>query len=119
MNKKIEFALKLIKFGKIASAEEILMKIINSSSSDIEKSEALTILLDWQMKLTCKNWTRLDELINIAYRISGFNYAKINDILKIKEETLEKPVFQPFSDQLNNFLEIFHKIFLKKSRSYT
>lgn len=115
MKKEIEFALKLIKFGKIASAEEVLMKVFHSSNNDEERAKAIQILLDWEMQLSVKNWVRIEELLGMWQQTKAVDEDKMSEILKIKEKALKKPPFEPFYDRFEAFVENFKENFLKKN----
>lgn len=100
---RIEFALKLLKFDKVANAESILMQIIHSSDDELAKIIALNILLDRQMQLKHKNWALIDDYIKIANTINGFDQDKIRHILNLKNNTKNKK-YSIYENKLSDFI---------------
>lgn len=111
IKQRIEFALKLLKFDKVANAESILMQIIHLSDDELAKIIALNILLDREMQLKHKNWVLIDDYIKIANSINGFDQEKINHILNLKNNTKKKQ-YSTCENNLSDFILKIEQNFL-------
>lgn len=82
---KVEYAKKLIKFGKKVEAAEILKKFISENSDFSLRKNALEVLL-FEIELKNDNlvWERIDPLIELAEEQSIFSKEKIDEIRSLK-----------------------------------
>lgn len=126
---KVEYAKKLIKFGKKVEAAEILKKFISENSDFSLRKNALEVLL-FEIELKNDNlvWERIDPLIDFAEEQSVFSKEKIDEIrslkntkiVNLKNEIISTDKFEEiYSFFKNNFLssnfnknprEIFYEI---------
>lgn len=83
---KVEYAKKLIKFGKKVEAAEILKKFLSENSDFSLRKNALEVLL-FEIELKNDNlvWERIDPLIELAEEQSVFSKEKIDEIRSLKK----------------------------------